>query len=102
MDQTRANKFRGLATGFFGWFLTGNLSAMIYPYSPVYEIVIYGFGIITFIAIIFLFYMKRNWIGYGIVTAVITNAIVWMIFLGGFDWFWVLTPLPIGLYIGGL
>jgi hypothetical protein len=78
MEQTRkTHKARDLAIGFFGWFIVGSLVVWIIRFidnwgqfiPPAVTVVEIGILLLT----------KRNWVVYGILTAVITNALVFIL-----------------------
>lgn len=92
-------KVRDFAIGFFGWFLSGNLIVAIG--LLLYPIIMGVFGIFVLLTIVMIFYsfsQKRNWIGIGIVTAIITNGVI-MASLNLLMWFTPFLPFPIGLFL---
>jgi hypothetical protein len=106
MKMTEKQKIRNFLIGFIGWFIAGNLIIWLFFLLPIGKWVIviriYGFGIATIIIAFFLFYKKRNWYAFGIVSALTINAIAWKIYLiekPVFLFAHVLAvPLPVGLY----
>jgi hypothetical protein len=78
MEQTRkTHKARDFAIGFVGWFIVGSLVVWIIrlldtwgEFIPL-AVTVIGVGILLFV--------KRNWFVYGILTAVITNALVFIL-----------------------
>ena len=94
MEQKHyANKARDIAIGFFGWFLVGSLIVLIS--NLLFNVALLA---VTVIAIGILLFMKRNWLMYGIVAAVIANSFV---YIGlGFDfilnWYTIWFSLKFG------
>jgi len=78
MQQTRkTHKARHFAIGFFGWFIVASLVVWIIRLLDNWgEFIPLA---VTVIEIGILLFMKRNWIVYGILTAVITNALVFIL-----------------------
>jgi hypothetical protein len=96
MEQAhKIDKARDLASGFFGWFVIGNLvlwlwfSALDYLNSNASAssnwrggLSYFGVPLVTIIVIGILFFLKRNWVAYGILIAVVINTLLLLIILG--------------------
>jgi len=80
-DAPYTHKARDLAIGFFCWFLIGNLIFWI-AYSADWDLVVtFGHPLVTVIAIGTLLIKKMYWFAYGILAALITNALI-MVLMG--------------------
>jgi hypothetical protein len=78
MEQTRkTHKARHFAIGFFGWFIVASLVVWIIRLLDNWgEFIPLA---VTVIEIGILLFIKRNWFVYGILTAVITNVLVFIL-----------------------
>jgi hypothetical protein len=92
MEQThKTHKVRDLAIGFFGWFVIGNLGGYLW-FATLSSLYLHGrwvdyfaasgIPLVTITVIGILLKKKRNWFAYGIMTAVITNALIIVNLLG--------------------
>jgi len=80
-DTPTFHKALYLAIGFFGWFLIGNLIFWI-AYPAEWDLVVtFGHPLVTVIAIGTLLIKKMYWFAYGILAALITNALI-MVLMG--------------------
>lgn len=76
MEQARnTHKVRDLSIGFFGWFLAGSLTSRI-------SNSLFIIPVVTIIVIVVLLFMKRNWLVYGLVAAVIANILGFLLLFG--------------------
>ncbi len=77
-------KVSNLTIGYFGWFLIGNLVLFLeFSYFSSSEWNIFGVPLVTVIVTGILFFIKRNWLAYGILAAVITNTLVMTLIVFG-------------------
>lgn len=80
MEQRRdTTKTRDLVIGFFGWFLVGSLIILISNLLFYWE---YLITVVTVVVIGILFFLNRNWLAYGIVAAIITNILIFLLIFG--------------------
>ncbi len=90
------NKTRELAIGFFGWLFVWNLIFFLFLIS--YYFSFWFMGVLTIIGIGLPFLFKRYWLGYGVVTCVIINMLVWIVIAtSSFQIYMLITPLPMGM-----
>ena len=109
--QLETTKFRDFALGFFGWFVYANFlfGVMMYEVSelpdtygnPLSYLIIAAIWLPVLILPPMLFSQKRDWLGMGIVGAVLVNIGVYLIVMisAGIPvaWSGFLLPMPSGL-----
>jgi len=90
------HKARDFAIGFFGWLLIWNLIFFIFLFY--YFNSLWVIGVLLILGISLPFLSRKNWLGFGVVTCVITNMVAWIaIATTNFQIFMIVTPFPMGL-----
>jgi hypothetical protein len=95
------DKGGGFASGFFGWFIIGNIIFIILGLISNLSLSLIALilFLLTAVASAVLFVKKRNWIAIGVLSAVGINAFAWLLIappvLGEFEL--LIMPLPSGL-----